>query len=241
MRRASRMVPESGATLLAVIASLLWTGVLSRAEPSSFRWQLGDVATWVLAVLALLAFIAAWLAYQEQRKAGKELARQATALAAQVEQQRQALDGQQTVNTLQARVLEQQLSVLVRQQAELIGLTHGTYSGEPTGLKSAKYHRADVTNESGRPVRNVIAMLQTQQGGDLYPARNVGQIVERMMFKPAHDGKFRLLRRYETWAFIFPVESDSQAILTLRFTDDAGLHWQLDNDLHLAQLDSRDW
>jgi len=26
-----------------------------------------------------------------------------------------------------------------------------------------------------------------------------------------------------------------------RFTDDAGLHWQLDDDLHLKQLPGRDW
>lgn len=57
----------------------------------------------------------------------------------------------------------------------------------------------------------------------------------------AHDDKIRLLRRYETWAFVFPVKSDSQAILTLRFTDDAGLHWQVDDDLHLEQRAERDW
>jgi hypothetical protein len=28
--------------------------------------------------------------------------------------------------------------------------------------------------------------------------------------------------------------------LTLRFTDDAGLHWQIDHDLHLRKLDNRD-
>jgi hypothetical protein len=29
--------------------------------------------------------------------------------------------------------------------------------------------------------------------------------------------------------------------LWVRFTDDAGLHWEIDNDLHLKKLDSRDW
>lgn len=28
--------------------------------------------------------------------------------------------------------------------------------------------------------------------------------------------------------------------LATRFTDDAGLHWQIDQDLHLQQLDNRD-
>lgn len=29
--------------------------------------------------------------------------------------------------------------------------------------------------------------------------------------------------------------------MTARLTDDAGLDWQIDHDLHLAKLDSRDW
>jgi hypothetical protein len=29
-------------------------------------------------------------------------------------------------------------------------------------------------------------------------------------------------------------------IFTLRFDDDPGNHWQIDDDLHLEQLDSRD-
>jgi hypothetical protein len=27
----------------------------------------------------------------------------------------------------------------------------------------------------------------------------------------------------------------------VRFTDDAGLHWEIDNDLHLEKLPERDW
>jgi hypothetical protein len=29
--------------------------------------------------------------------------------------------------------------------------------------------------------------------------------------------------------------------MTARFTDDAGMHWQIDPDLHLGKLNSRDW
>lgn len=266
MPRASRMLSESGATLLAVIASLLWPGVLSRPKPASFHWQLGDVATWLLAVLALLALVAAIRAYQEQVKAGRDLAGQlsvqrdaledqrkaSAALGDQVSVQQQALEDQRKANALQARVLEQQLGALVRRQAELIGLAHSTYDGEPAGLKRDTYRSADVTNGSGRPVRNVVCMLQRQQNGSLEPARNVGQSVHHSAAPGAggswtvfdewhHDDKIRLVRRGETWVFVFPVVADSQAILTLRFTDDAGLHWQVDDDLHLHQLFTRIW
>ena len=29
--------------------------------------------------------------------------------------------------------------------------------------------------------------------------------------------------------------------MMVRFTDDAGLYWEVDPDLHLAKLDSRSW
>jgi hypothetical protein len=37
----------------------------------------------------------------------------------------------------------------------------------------------------------------------------------------------------------YDVEANSNARLAVRFTDDAGLHWQIDQDLHLEQLDNR--
>jgi hypothetical protein len=54
---------------------------------SNSRVDLGDLPTWLLAVFALGALVAAGFAYFEQRKAGRELASQvatqATALADQ--------------------------------------------------------------------------------------------------------------------------------------------------------------
>lgn len=278
--RASPYCPTMPLGCVSVIASLLWPGVLSRPARTSFHIQFGDLPTWLLAVFALGALIAAGFAYFEQRKAGGELASQvklqgdaladqrtattaladqvelqrsaSAALAAQVSVQQQALEDQRKANALQARVLEQQLGALVRRQAELIGLARSTYDGEPAGLKRDTYHGANVTNGSGRPVRNVVCMLQRQQNGGLEPARNVGQSVHHSAAPGAggswtvfdewhHDDKIRLLGRGETWVFVFPVVADSQAILTLRFTDDAGLHWQVHDDLHLEQLFTRIW
>ena len=46
----------------------------------------------------------------------------------------------------------------------------------------------------------------------------------------------------ETGAFLFPVgvRLNRDARTAVRFTDDAGLHWQIDHDLHLEKLDNRD-
>jgi hypothetical protein len=36
------------------------------------------------------------------------------------------------------------------------------------------------------------------------------------------------------------VKQHPEARMTVRFTDDADLHWQIDQDLHLKPLDNRD-
>jgi hypothetical protein len=41
------------------------------------------------------------------------------------------------------------------------------------------------------------------------------------------------------WALT--AEQYPQVIPWLRFTDDAGLHWEIGVDLHLEKLASRDW
>jgi hypothetical protein len=41
--------------------------------------------------------------------------------------------------------------------------------------------------------------------------------------------------------FGFGQRDHPESQVSARFTDDAGLHWQIDNDLHLAKLDNRDW
>ena len=49
------------------------------------------------------------------------------------------------------------------------------------------------------------------------------------------------MRAGDERAFVFALhEATHQGIFTLRFNDDAGLHWEIDNDLHLRPLDNRD-
>lgn len=241
-----------------MIASLLWPGVLSRPAESSFHVQLGDLATWLLAVLALGALIAAGLAYNaqrtalaDQRRATAELARQATALADQAELQRKALADQQTVNALQARVLERNLDALVRQQAEQIRYDQDTYGAKADGANSA--NRVIAANESARPIRNVVCRLREDQLGEHCTVTWAGRIVRiprdgrsppiELSADKVQGERVSLIRRGETWGFVFPIDAvDGQEIpALLRFTDDAGLHWQVNNDLHLEQLGSRDW
>ena len=40
--------------------------------------------------------------------------------------------------------------------------------------------------------------------------------------------------------FPFPVEDHPDALVKVRFTDDAGLQWEIGHDMHLEKLENRD-
>jgi hypothetical protein len=216
-----------------VIASLLWPGMLLRPEPASFHVQLGDLPTWLLAVFALGALVAAGLAYRAQRD---------------------DLADQRKANALQATVLERTLGALARQQADQVSFVLDAARELIPGRKgpAESLNQVTVTNGSARPIRHVVARLLTPQNGETHLAEAVAIQRQSTATSLVPDiyhylddyqvaDEIKLLCAEGTRAFIFPVDATHEALVTLRFTDDAGLHWQVDNDLHLEPLDSRDW
>jgi hypothetical protein len=221
----------------------------SHAPASSVQW--GDVATWVLAVGALGALIAAGLAYALQDGASRKLAEQ-------VSLQHEQLKDQQRANHLQAKVLEAQLRQIQqraegyeRQQADAITLTPSSSAVVlQQGMRlppDATVYEALVLNGSPRPIRNATCHIKLASGaGSTYKADFVSRYVEtadgRRLREQDEGSQVVLARAGETWAFNFQHEfrGYSDARMTLRFTDDAGLHWQIDHDLHLQKLDNRD-
>ncbi len=64
------------------------------------------------------------------------------------------------------------------------------------------------------------------------------------MFSADADGsRVSLIRADQACGFVFPfgVHDHRMARISARFTDDAGLPWQIDHDLHLEKLEQRDW
>lgn len=63
-----------------------------------------------------------------------------------------------------------------------------------------------------------------------------------MMNNPAEGSTVPLIRAGSQYGFLlrFDLEHNPDARLAARFTDDAGIHWQIDHDLHLEKLDNRD-
>ena len=110
-----------------------------------------------------------------------------------------------------------------------------------------------VGNGSHRPIRDIACRLYTLQDDKLYKSEYIGlappiersdsiSLKDSLEIDETLPAKMRLLRAGDIAAFIFNliVNPDLDEILTLRFTDDAGLHWQIDHDLHLQKLDNRD-
>jgi hypothetical protein len=212
----------------------------------------GDVPTWALAAIALLALIAAVAAYFKQADA-------ASKLAEQVDLQRDQLRDQQKANSKQAEVLEVQLreirqraEAVERQQADAITAGPESWGGTVPGVEvpaGRDMYAAVVGNESRRPIRNVACRIEIAPTGDaLHPAALVGLVNEKpsrprdALLEKAEDTRVRLLRAGSKAAFVFvyDIARHPGAKITARFTDDAGLHWQIDHDLHLQKLDNRD-
>jgi hypothetical protein len=223
------------------------------------------IATTVLAAGAIVTAIFAILAFREQ---SKEVSDQAEILKIQSSRlglQEQQFEEQRTINRKrdelldkQIRESEQRARTFDRQQAEAIDLKPGSttrpvpgYNLEPQGSA----HDADVANESGRPIRNIACRIQASPGADLEKARlagvyftfpavtfSTGQRPASRALEATERPRIPLLRAGETGSFVFAVSAteDPDARVTLRFTDDAGLHWQIDHDLHLEKLDNRD-
>jgi hypothetical protein len=237
------------------------------AHSQPFQFNFGDVPTWALAVLALATLIAAARAYGKQDDAYDKLAeqvdlqRQALAdqqatsgkLADQVDLQRQALADQQAANAKQAEVLEAQLRELnqradaaARVQADAVTITAGGWDSRVPGARPGdgpEVHRAIVTNGSRLPIRNVVCRMQTTQNDVMHPACLVARFTSECWVDEAEDTKVRVIESHHDWAFVFTFDAAThQALYTLRFTDDAGLHWQIDPDRSRTRLPDRaDW
>lgn len=205
---------------------------------SGINW--GDVPTWGAVLAGAVGGTAALI----------QLRQQGNVLKGEVERNKrrdELLDGQ-------LRELGRRAMLAERQQANYVLVELKQWSGTGSGAlppgSIGTAYLAAVTNESDRPIRHVVARLDID--GELSRfATRLGQLVEGHFFQAATalqfnyfaDGdRFDLIRAGTSGGFAFPreVEDHRKAAVTARFTDDAGLHWEVDHDLSLARLDNRD-
>jgi hypothetical protein len=192
----------------------------------------GDVPTWVTAGVAFLALIGATLAYKTQS-----------------EQLR-----------LQRIQLEDQTRVQEREQANLVDVRAGAIDGAQARVlpddKGEPVHMVVVTNASKRPVREVTVKIEAIQADESIRHRKLadlwgvmetyalGSTARAQTFVPTErSSTMPVLRAGQTAAFVwgFTAALYPRLISWVRFTDDAGLHWEIDTSLHLEKLAKRDW
>jgi hypothetical protein len=150
----------------------------------------------------------------------------------------------------QKQQLAQQTRIQERAQADKVGILVWPPESLPDrpGIVLAA-----VLNESSRPIRDVrcgIAFDEHQPRYMEWLGVNVDWD-QSSALQGSWDrfgrppGATVVMRRGSTHGFEYrltdhPNEGAGWSIVT-RFTDDAGLCWQIDPDLHLHKLDQRDW
>lgn len=207
---------------LACVALALFLWHLWRAHGHNTAW--GDVPTWLAAAIVFIGLPAALLQLNMQRIQLRE----------------------------QQHELREHHLLLERQQADKVDLIRD-YGDSPPATYSApgRVWMAVVTNNSERPIRDVASRIQLVQGSPLLGGARIGELIPnptlqggRAFQDRSTENKVAIIRINHCYGFVFGVSADEHPIaqVTTRFTDDAGLHWQLDQDLHLKRLDDRnDW
>jgi hypothetical protein len=107
-----------------------------------------------------------------------------------------------------------------------------------------------VDNASRRRILNAACRIEPSEGTGLtLAAERTGQLTDvgsqahrGMMNNPAEGTTVPLIRAGTRCGFVlrFDLEKNPDTRLAARFTDDGGLHWQIDQDLHLQALANRD-
>jgi hypothetical protein len=209
------IVSAAMGVVVAAIFVFLW-----RAQGHAVAY--GDVPTWLAVTAAAFGAIVALRQLREQQK---DIARQASQL-----ERRQA----------------DHIDV-----AWLTGWMYGPNAETPelTSAPGDIPFMADVRNRSRRPIRRVACRADNGVDRTLIPAGTVGQLLVTspnsgpVFIDSVHSPYVPLIRAGDRYAFAFPLgqSQNPECRFILRFTDDAGLHWQVDHELHLEKLARRDW
>ncbi len=188
--------------------------------------QVTALATVLLAIGVIITAVLAGLAFRKQSEEVRLLGRQ-------LEEQH--------------RDLSQRERLLERQQASAVDLQVWPSKYLP---KKPPICMALVSNRSDRPIREVRCRIELGEKQEPYIMTWLGAQLERDNNSERLGTWERfgygepVIARGSTHAFEFDFSSDPEAsfAISARFIDDAGLHWQIDPDLHLEKLEDRtDW
>jgi hypothetical protein len=247
----------------AVLAALVVGVVIGIAWREPRRMDLpDDIRTWVGFVVVIVgAAVALWQLDMQRR----QLKSQQRVIEDEMKRNRK----RDELVDAQLDELEQRKRVLEREQADKIGLSSSSSAFEPRYIEEGEesavapgaiVHMAVVSNESHRSIRNVKCRWGVPLDDDVLeivgpsPYSSFAVVVGRLpQPEPGAQREelgllegtdhARLIRAGQRYGFVFEISIQRIFIndgIWARFTDDAGLHWQIDPDLHLDKLDARD-
>ena len=240
-------------------------GMLIFGSPWHLPPAWGDIPTWITAIatvlLAVFAIVTAYYARRAFLKQSEEVSDQAKMLKVQSDQ----LEEQRTINALQAKDLVESLKerarlrrIAEREQADDVGFSWQPARdllvvpspGQPV-LDTLQCSFLVIDNASRRRIVDVTCRIEPAEGDGLTLApERTGQIATGMKIE-SHSAAIRNLTEGDTVPMVragtqfgfllrFDLGAHPDPRLAARFTDDAGLHWQVDQDLHLQPLHDRD-
>lgn len=229
------------------------------------------IATVVLAVGAIVTAIFAVTAWLGQRTEIGDQAKMLQIQSGQLEEQRNInkLQAKDLEESLEER--RRLREAAERQQADDIGfeMTSASFPRLPEEEgydfvvdPGDPVHMAVVSNQSRRPISKVQCRIGESDIGSPFPRTRstseyavlVGRLTDQT--PTGHWDPNRLIDLGEphsglrilpgkTYGFVFEINShwsfDLLPVVAVRFTDDAGLHWEIDRDQHLKRLADRDW
>jgi hypothetical protein len=247
------------ATLLALLIGL--AAGIAWHEPKGMSLS-GSVRTWVGFVVVIVgAAVALWQLDMQRR----QLRSQQQVIEDEVKRNMkrdELVDGQ-------LDELEQRKRVLEREQADKVGLSFSSAVFESRYIEDGEasavdpgvtVHMAVVSNESHRSIRDVKCRWGAPLDDDTLeifgrPSYSSYSVVVGRLANPEPGAQREelglleggdhatLIRARQRYGFVFEIPIQQILIgdgILARFTDDAGLHWQIDHDMHLKKLDNRD-
>jgi hypothetical protein len=211
-------------------------GLLVSGKPWNLPPAWGDIPTWLLVAVGV---IGGWAALRQLR-----------ILQEQVK-------GEAERNVKRDQLLDRQLAEAAAREAaeqrrqaediELILKTRSAFAGDPRNPARPAYVEAYVINNSRRPITGIIGKIMSRADGRVLAEADAGGAAMDVRSGPSAPAAWAVPRwgsvtRCEvlapgsSWAFRFDdlVLADDQAVASW-FTDDAEVHWRLDEMQHLVQ------
>lgn len=231
-----------------IIVALIAGGVvgfIGHAPGRPRTWD--DVQTWLTFTVVVLGLSTALYQLNLQRV---QLREQQAVIKADAE--RSLLRDELLDRQLQE--LEQRALMTERAQAELVEFSwESSAPADESKEVPGGIWMGVVTNGSHRPIRDVVCRIQPHPAqGFEFSGVAVGRLAKfpvasnvtmPVFVSPKLGDRAALIRSSEKYGVKseIPVTGHEVTRMIVRFTDDAGINWEIDADLHLAKLPSRDW